>query len=48
MGVKVDYWTVWNFVHAEGLSFKKVCCQPSRTGPTWRADGPVEEVSGPD
>jgi len=22
-GVKVDYRTVWNFVHAEGLSFKK-------------------------
>lgn len=22
-GVRVDYRTVWNFVHAEGLSFKK-------------------------
>lgn len=22
-GMKVDYRTVWNFVHAEGLSFKK-------------------------
>ena len=22
-GLKVDYRTVWNFVHAEGLSFKK-------------------------
>jgi transposase len=22
-GIKVDYRTVWNFVHAEGLSFKK-------------------------
>ena len=22
-GTKVDYRTVWNFVHAEGLSFKK-------------------------
>jgi len=22
-GVKVDYRTVWTFVHAEGLSFKK-------------------------
>lgn len=23
LGLKVDYRTVWNFVHAEGLSFKK-------------------------
>jgi transposase len=22
-GLKVDYWTVWNFVHREGMSFKK-------------------------
>jgi transposase len=29
-GLKVDYHTVWSFVHAEGLSFKK-----NRSG--WRA-----------
>ncbi len=31
-GVKVDYRTVWTFVHSEGLSFKKKRAAP-RTGP---------------
>jgi putative transposase len=31
-GVKVDYRTVWNFVHSERLSFKKKRA-PKRTGP---------------
>ena len=32
-GLKVDYRTVWNFVHAEGLSFKKKR-GGKRTGPS--------------
>ena len=32
-GVKVDYVQVWRFVHAEGLSFKKIaCCPPNSSG----------------
>jgi transposase len=46
--LKVDYHSVWNFVHAEKLSFKK-----KHGG--WRtrstrgraAAGPVEEISRP-
>jgi putative transposase len=38
-GLKVDYRSVWNFVHAERLSFKK---KPSSlanaTASTWRGD----------
>lgn len=30
-GVKVDYVQVWRFAHAEGLSFKKAYCPPSRS-----------------
>ena len=34
-GLKVDYRTVWAFVHREGLSFKKkACCQASKIAPT--------------
>ena len=48
-GLKVDYRTVWNFVHAEKLSFKK---NPGRqrTGPSRRrATAPaVDEISEPD
>ena len=48
-GVKVDYRTVWSFVHAEGLSFKK---KPAaqRTGSSRRGSlsGAVEKVSGVD
>jgi putative transposase len=48
-GVKVDYRSVWEFVHAEKLSFKKNRSS-QRTGspgrrPTTRAVG---QVSGPD
>jgi putative transposase len=48
-GLKVDYRTVWSFVHAEKLSFKK-----KRGG--WRtrssrhrpSAGAVDQISGPD
>ena len=47
-GLKVDYRSVWAFVHAEGLSFKKK--RPSRravaAGNRAKARA-VEEVSGP-
>ena len=37
-GLKVDYHTMWDFVHAEKLSFKKRRWSPaSATAPTWRA-----------
>ncbi len=47
-GVKVDYRQVWEFVHAEGLSFKKKH-SVGRTAPAQdRAPTrAVEEVSGP-
>ena len=36
-GVVVDYRTVWNFVHAQGFSFKKkACCPASRIALTSR------------
>jgi transposase len=42
-GLKVDYRSVWNFVHSEKLSFKKSRRrQRARSPPTWR-DG---EASG--
>ena len=49
-GVKVDYRSVWAFVHAEGLSFFKKKRSSRRTGsskgrPQART---VEEISGPD
>jgi len=46
-GVKVDYRSVWAFVHAEGLSFKKKRAA-RRTAPTEdrQAARAVEEVSG--
>lgn len=47
-GLKVDYRTMWSFVHAEKLSFKKnrgrQRARPSRRGP---ATGAVADVSGP-
>jgi transposase len=48
-GLKVDYRTVWNFVHAEKLSFKKNRGR-QRTGPSrHRATaGAVGKVSEPD
>lgn len=47
-GVKVDYRTVWNFVHAEGLSFKKNG-SGQRTAPSWHRPkaGTLEGTSGP-
>jgi len=33
-GLKVDRRSVWEFVHAEGRSYKKTCSPRSRTGPT--------------
>jgi len=47
-GVKVDYRSVWEFVHAEGLSFKKKRAA-RRTTPAQdrQAARAMEEVSGP-
>jgi len=39
-GLKVDYRTVWNFVHGEKLSFKKPCTPASRIVLTSRAGDP--------
>jgi len=36
-GLKVDYRTVWAFVHAEKLSYKKPFSPASGIAPTWRA-----------
>ena len=48
-GLKVDYRSVWNFVHTEKLSFKKKRrrqrTRPSRHRPQ---AGAVDQVSGPD
>ena len=38
-GLKVDYHTVWDFVHAEKLSFKKPSSPVSAIVPTWRDGG---------
>src|SRR6187399_3256247 len=39
-GLKVDYRSVWEFVHAEKLSFKKKAWWLANAiAPTWRADG---------
>ena len=48
-GLKVDYRTVWNFVHAEKLSFKKNRGR-QRTGPSRRraTAQAVDEISEPD
>jgi len=48
-GLKVDYRSVWNFVHAEKLSFKKNRAR-QRTGPSRRRApaGAVAELSKPD
>ncbi len=47
-GLKVDYRTMWDFVHAEKLSFKKNRGR-QRTGPSRRRApaGAMDEVSGP-
>ncbi len=36
-GLEVDYHSVWNFVHAEKLRFKKPCSPANRIAPTSRA-----------
>jgi len=48
-GLKVDYRTMWNFVHAEKLSFKKNRTR-QRAGPSrYRAKtGAMAAASGPD
>ena len=48
-GLKVDYRTVWNFVHAEKLSFKKNRGR-QRTGSSRRGApaGTVDKLSEPD
>lgn len=48
-GLKVDYRSVWEFVHAEKLSFKKNRAR-QRAGPSRRRAqaGAVDKVSGPD
>jgi putative transposase len=48
-GMKVDYRTVWSFVHDEGLRFKKNRTSRRATPPQDRETArAVEEVSGPD
>jgi putative transposase len=48
-GLKVDYHSVWNFVHAEKLSFKKNRAR-QRTGSSRRRTkaGTVDDLSEPD
>jgi putative transposase len=48
-GLKVDYKTVWNFVHAEKLSFKKNRVRKRTGSPGRRAQAcAMEKVSDPD
>jgi putative transposase len=48
-GLKVDYRSVWNFVHAEKLSFKKKLRRQRTRPPCHRPQaGAVDEVSEPD
>ena len=48
-GVKVDYRSVWAFVHAEGLSFKKKRSTVRAGSPKNRPQtGAMEKVSRPD
>jgi putative transposase len=48
-GLEVDYRSVWEFVHAEGLSYKKNLGR-QRAGPARhrQAASPVAQISGPD
>jgi putative transposase len=47
-GLKVDYRTVWNFVHAEKLSFKKNRAREQAGSPRRRPSATaVETISGP-
>jgi transposase len=48
-GLKVDYRSVWNFVHAEKLSFKKNRHRQRTRSPRYRtAASPVDGASKPD
>jgi transposase len=48
-GLKVDYRTVWNFAHAEKLSFKKNRARQRAGSSRRRAPaGAVDQVPGPD
>jgi transposase len=48
-GLKVDYRAVWNFVHAEKLSFKKNRARQRAGSPRRRAKaGAVDSLSDPD
>jgi transposase len=48
-GLKVDYRSVWNFVHTEGLSFKKNRARPRAGSPRHRPPPrPVAQVSAAD
>ena len=47
-GLKVDYRSVWEFVHAEGLSFKKKrAARRAAPAENRQAARAMEEVSGP-
>ena len=47
-GLKVDYRSVWNFLHAEKLSFKKNSRRQRARSPRHRTQASaVEKVSGP-
>ena len=48
-GLRVDYRSVWEFVHAEGLSYKKNRRRQRAGSPRRRAKASaVAEISGPD
>lgn len=48
-GLKVDYRTIWNFVHAEGLSFKKNRAAKRTGSPRHRPQtSALEEISRQD
>jgi transposase len=48
-GLKVDYRSVWAFVHAEGLSFKKNRVRPRAGSPRHRpAAGAMADLSAAD
>ena len=47
-GLKVDYRSVWAFVHAEDLSYKKnIAAQRTRSSRRKQKTRPVDELSDP-
>lgn len=46
LGTKVSYGAIWNFVHADGLSFKNVWPAPSARGNFQKAASVCINVSG--